>query len=410
MPDTRPLVIVRRNQSAKFALLAQALADEPNVRLIWDRRSRERRREGASSNQEDRRRRDRRSDPSKTWGHNHCLLMGVAESVESSTAQTRAIAAPNTDEYARVSEEVGLDIDVGVRSDLTVLTSGGDAPRETSLAYRTHRWDCVKADIRRVTYGEATTTRRLGTVLFNPGLHAVLLYRVRKWLYLHHLEPIAIVVDYVSTILTGAQISGRARIGKGLAICHPQGIVIGATVVMGEYCTLVQGNVIGQLYGQADRPTIGDHLLAGAGAKILGRIQIGNHVQVGANAVVTRSLPDGAVIVAVPSRVVPGTGTMAPREFRRANGQASAPSREAIRQRVNPILAAFAQGDAPTDGIPEETALLSGGVGLSSIEFLRLICAIEKEFGITIDEGEAGVSQLETVGSLVTFIRERMSQ
>jgi hypothetical protein len=73
------LVIVRRNQFAKFALLAQAFADEPHVRLIWDRRLREQRRERASSNRADRRRQDRRSDPSKTWGLDDYLLLGVAE-------------------------------------------------------------------------------------------------------------------------------------------------------------------------------------------------------------------------------------------------------------------------------------------------------------------------------------------
>ena len=80
MADT--LVIVRRNQFARFALLAQAFAAEPHVRLIWDRRLREQRRDNASSNRTDRRRRDRRCDQSKTWGLNDYLLLGVAESVE----------------------------------------------------------------------------------------------------------------------------------------------------------------------------------------------------------------------------------------------------------------------------------------------------------------------------------------
>jgi CRP/FNR family cyclic AMP-dependent transcriptional regulator len=114
MPDTRQLVIVRRNQFPKYALLAQAFADEPRVRLIWDRRLREQRRERASSNPEDRRRRDRRCDTSRTWGQNDQVLLGVAERVEAGTAQTAAIAIPNvhTDESARVNEEVGLDVEV----------------------------------------------------------------------------------------------------------------------------------------------------------------------------------------------------------------------------------------------------------------------------------------------------------
>jgi hypothetical protein len=80
MADT--LVIVRRHQFAKFALLAHAFAAEAHVRLIWDRRLREQRRERASSSRADRRRRDRRGDPSKTWGLSDYLMLGVAESVE----------------------------------------------------------------------------------------------------------------------------------------------------------------------------------------------------------------------------------------------------------------------------------------------------------------------------------------
>jgi CRP/FNR family cyclic AMP-dependent transcriptional regulator len=118
MAHARQLVIVQRNQFPKFALLAQAFADEPSVRLIWDRRLTEQRRECASSNPEDRRRRDRRSDRSKTWGHNDHLLLGGAERVESATAQTAMIAIPdvNTDADARVNEEIGLDIEVRVRT------------------------------------------------------------------------------------------------------------------------------------------------------------------------------------------------------------------------------------------------------------------------------------------------------
>src|ERR1700694_492876 len=113
MADTRQLVIVRRNQFSKFAQLAQAFADEPHVRLIWDRRLCEQRSKRASSSPEDRRCRDRRCDASKTWDHNDLLLLGVAERVESGTPQTEAIAIPNTnaDDNAPVNKEVGLDLE-----------------------------------------------------------------------------------------------------------------------------------------------------------------------------------------------------------------------------------------------------------------------------------------------------------
>src|SRR5262245_44472961 len=147
----------------------------------------------------------------------------------------------------------------------------------------------VRSDIRELTRNELGFFTKLGVILFNPGLHAVLLYRVARWLHLHHLRPFAVLASYLNSVLTGAQISARADVGKGLVIYHPHGIVIGATAIIGEYCTLVHGNVVGQLYGGGDRPMIGDHFVAGSGAKILGRIRIGNKVRVGPNTVVTQS-------------------------------------------------------------------------------------------------------------------------
>jgi serine acetyltransferase len=90
---------------------------------------------------------------------------------------------------------------------------------------------------------------------------------------------------------------------QGLVIYHPQGTVIGPTVI-GNYCTLTVSNLIGQLQGGGDRPVVGDHFYAGAGAKILGRIRIGNHVHVAANSLVIKSLPDGVTAIGVPAKVI----------------------------------------------------------------------------------------------------------
>jgi CRP/FNR family cyclic AMP-dependent transcriptional regulator len=127
MAETPQLVIVRRNQFPKFALLAQAFADEPHVRLIWDRRLCDQRRKRASSSPEDRRCRDRRCDASKTWVHNDLLLLGVAERVESGTPQTEAIAIPNAnaDEYAPVNKEVRLDIEAAASTVEGCFASAG---------------------------------------------------------------------------------------------------------------------------------------------------------------------------------------------------------------------------------------------------------------------------------------------
>ena len=127
----------------------------------------------------------------------------------------------------------------------------------------------VRADIHRLTDQESRLVVKFGVFFFNLGLHAVLLYRLSRWLYLHHLGPLSVVVTYFNSVLTGAQLSRGAAIGKGLVLYHPQGTVIGPTII-GNYCTLMQSNVIGQLRGGGDRPIIGDHFYAGAGAKSWG--------------------------------------------------------------------------------------------------------------------------------------------
>jgi serine O-acetyltransferase len=161
----------------------------------------------------------------------------------------------------------------------------------------------VRADIHRLTDQESSLVVKFGVLFFNLGLHAVLLYRLSRWLYLHHLGPLSVVVTYFNSVLTGAQLSRGAAIGKGLVLYHPQGTVIGPTII-GNYCTLMQSNVIGQLRGGGDRPIIGDHFYAGAGAKILGRIKVGHRVRVGSNAVVIHSLPDGVTAIGVPAKIV----------------------------------------------------------------------------------------------------------
>jgi serine O-acetyltransferase len=162
----------------------------------------------------------------------------------------------------------------------------------------------INSDIRRLTDVEPNLVTKLAVIIFNLGLHAVMLYRVSHWFSTHHLGALAVLTAYWNSVFTGAQLSPHAVIGKGLVIYHPQGIVIGATTVIGDHCTLMQTNVIGQYRGGGDRPTIGSHFYAGAGAKILGKITIGDHVKVGANAVVLQSLPDHVTAVGVPAKIV----------------------------------------------------------------------------------------------------------
>jgi serine O-acetyltransferase len=263
----------------------------------------------------------------------------------------------------------------------------------------------VQTDIGELTRREPHALAKLGVILLNPGLHAVLLYRAARWLHLHHLSPLALLTCYLSSALTGAQISARASIGPGLVIYHPHGIAIGATAVIGRYCTLTHANLIGQRLGNGDRAVIGDHFSAATGAKVIGRVHIGDRVRVGPNAVVTQSLPDGVTVAGNPAKIIRDVGAS---DSRSAALSVVASASDAVVQRV---VKAIANGSGVTTlsgALGAETVLLGGGVGLDSIEMLHVISAVEDEFGLTIDEGGIDTRHLRTVGSLAAFIRGQM--
>jgi DNA-binding NtrC family response regulator len=134
------IVIVRRDKYATFGLLAQAFADEPNVRLVWDRRVRDRRRDAAAADSTDRRRSDRRRDASTTWGsHDYLLLNTRATAATTAPANATTVSDINAVERPGTSDEVRRDIEIAVASELSVLISGGDVLSRRSLAHRIHR-------------------------------------------------------------------------------------------------------------------------------------------------------------------------------------------------------------------------------------------------------------------------------
>src|SRR6476646_4792182 len=139
MANTQQLVIVRRNQFATFAMLAQAFANEPNIRLVWDRRTRERRRSEGAPAGGDRRSADRRGDQSATWGANEYMLLTLNESrqapVSSSEPEMEASVAK---EYQQLVRDLGNDLEAAAGSDLSVLLSGGDVVSRKALAQRLH--------------------------------------------------------------------------------------------------------------------------------------------------------------------------------------------------------------------------------------------------------------------------------
>jgi serine O-acetyltransferase len=175
----------------------------------------------------------------------------------------------------------------------------------------------LKYDLERCKY----RLKKPGTAIvwFFPGFQALAFYRVRRWLNTRSKArnplwwPI-IIMEAVAArcieIITGIYIDPDATIGPGLYIPHFGGIVIGERVVIGRNCDIHQGVTIG-VGGRAPRgyPVVGDRAYIGAGAKVIGPIEIGDDVAIGANAVVTKSIPDRAVAVGIPARIISYEGS-----------------------------------------------------------------------------------------------------
>jgi serine O-acetyltransferase len=148
----------------------------------------------------------------------------------------------------------------------------------------------------------------LEIVLCYPGFHAVLLHRIAHRLHRMHLRLIARVISQFARTITGIEIHPGATIGRRFFIDHGMGVVIGETAEVGDDVVLYQGVTLGGTGNERGKrhPTIGNNVVVGTGAKVLGGITIGSHVRIGAGSVVIRSVPDNSTVVGVPGRVVRG--------------------------------------------------------------------------------------------------------
>lgn len=139
-----------------------------------------------------------------------------------------------------------------------------------------------------------------------PGLHAVMAHRVAHALWRRELKWLARLLSNVARLLTGIEIHPGAVIGRRFFIDHGMGVVIGETAIIGDDCTLYHGVTLGGTTWQKGKrhPTLGRDVVVGAGAKVLGPIEIGDGARIGSNAVVVKSVPPGATAVGVPGRII----------------------------------------------------------------------------------------------------------
>ena len=143
-------------------------------------------------------------------------------------------------------------------------------------------------------------------LLLYPSLQAIACHRVAHLLHRLRLRFLARLISQTARGLTGIEIHPGATIGRGLFIDHGMGVVIGETAAIGDHVTLFQGVTLGGTGKEKGKrhPTIGNNVVIGAGAKVLGSFAIGDNVAIGANAVVVREVPPNSVVVGVPGRIV----------------------------------------------------------------------------------------------------------
>ena len=139
-----------------------------------------------------------------------------------------------------------------------------------------------------------------------PGFHALLVHRLAHWLWGGRLRWLARMVSHIGRWLTGIEIHPGAQIGRRFFIDHGMGVVIGETSEIGDDCTLYHGVTLGGTsWNKGKRhPTLGNGVVLGAGAKVLGPIKVGDRARVGSNAVVVKDVPPGATAIGIPARII----------------------------------------------------------------------------------------------------------
>jgi serine O-acetyltransferase len=174
----------------------------------------------------------------------------------------------------------------------------------------------IKRDIDVALVRDPAARSALEVVLTYPGFHARLFHRLARAVHRRGVPLVPRLISHAGRLLTGIEIHPGAAIGEGLFIDHGMGLVIGETAVVGDDCHLHQGVTLG---GTSTRrvkrhPTLGNDVLVGAGAQLIGAITVGDHARIGAGSVVVTNVPPYATVVGVPGHVIayhdPGNDTI----------------------------------------------------------------------------------------------------
>lgn len=169
-----------------------------------------------------------------------------------------------------------------------------------------HLFKTFREDIRSVMERDPAARSGLEVFFLYSGVHAVMWHRIAHWFYRHNRKFCARLISQFSRFMTGVEIHPAAKIGKGLFIDHGMGVVIGETAEIGDNCTIYQGVTLGGTGKECGKrhPTIGDNVMIGSGAKVLGPFTVGSNSKIAAGAVVLSEVPSDSTAVGVPARIV----------------------------------------------------------------------------------------------------------
>ncbi|WP_300350761.1 serine O-acetyltransferase EpsC [Clostridium sp.] len=161
----------------------------------------------------------------------------------------------------------------------------------------------LKYDIENVMKNDPAARTKLEVLMLYPNIHVLIFYRIANKLYRWKRFFLARLVSQLGRFFTGIEIHPGAKIGKGLFIDHGMGVVIGETAEVGDNVTIYHGVTLGGTGKHKGKrhPTVGDNVIIGCGAKVLGPIELGDNSKVGANAVVLKDVPEGKTAVGIPA-------------------------------------------------------------------------------------------------------------
>jgi serine O-acetyltransferase len=219
-------------------------------------------------------------------------------------------------------------------------------------------FEAIRDDVRTVLERDPAARSKLEVLLCYPGVHALAMHRLGHRFWRAGWLTLARFISHVCRFLTGIEIHPAARLGPGLFIDHGMGLVIGETTEVGRNVTLLQGVTLGgtSLKREKRHPTLGDNVVVGTGAAVLGAITIGDGSRIGAGSVVVRDVPPNSVVVGVPGRITYRDGQRVGGEIDMNQADLPDPVAKAIEQLLDRIrmlegeIEALRKADLPSRG------------------------------------------------------------